>query len=59
MPFMTVTATSHAIWQCVRIEPGIVDLDVVLLPMLIGRDDSGRNSLLSDRSMSQEANFRV
>ena len=44
MPFMTVTATSHATWQCVSIEPGIVDLDVVLLPMLIGRDDRGRSS---------------
>lgn len=57
MPFTTVTATSHATWQCVSIEPGIVDLDVVLLPMLIGRDDRGRSSLLSDRSMMGEFGF--
>jgi hypothetical protein len=57
MPFITVTATSHATWQCASIEPGIVDLDVVLLPMLIGRDDRGRSSLLSDRSMMGEFGF--
>lgn len=57
MPFMTLTATSHATWQRVSTEPGIVDLDVVLLPMLIGRDDRGRSSWLSDRSMMGEFGF--
>lgn len=57
MPFMTLTAISHATWQRVSTEPGIVDLDVVLLPMLIGRDDRGRSSLLSDRSMMGEFGF--